>query len=43
MAHFRGKRVPLGFHYNSANNDEWLTPAQIQEEIRLHVDAGFEA
>ena len=43
VAHFQGKRVPLGFHYNSANNDEWLSPAQIQEEIRLHVDAEFVA
>jgi UDP-N-acetylglucosamine 4,6-dehydratase len=42
IGHFGGKRVPLGFHYNSANNDEWLSAEQIREEIRLHVDAGFE-
>jgi len=43
VAHFQGKMVPLGFHYNSANNDEWLSPAQIQAEIRRHVDADFVA
>lgn len=43
VAHFHGRRVPLGFHYDSANNEEWLDAAQIQEEIRLHVDAGFMA
>ncbi|TPG63719.1 UDP-N-acetylglucosamine 4,6-dehydratase (inverting) [Hymenobacter nivis] len=41
--HFNGRRVPLGFHYDSANNDEWLDAAQIQEEIRRHVDADFVA
>ncbi|MBC6698975.1 UDP-N-acetylglucosamine 4,6-dehydratase (inverting) [Hymenobacter sp. BT190] len=41
IRHFNGKRVPEGFHYDSANNDEWLDAAQIREEIRLHVDAEF--
>ncbi|QNH60818.1 UDP-N-acetylglucosamine 4,6-dehydratase (inverting) [Hymenobacter sediminicola] len=41
IAHFNGKRVPEGFHYDSANNDEWLDAEQIREEIRLHVDAEF--
>ena len=41
VAHFHGRRVPTGFHYDSANNDEWLDAAQIQEEIRRHVDADF--
>ncbi|AWM32149.1 UDP-N-acetylglucosamine 4,6-dehydratase (inverting) [Hymenobacter nivis] len=43
VAHFHGQRVPLGFHYDSANNNEWLDAAQIQEEIRRHVDADFVA
>ena len=43
VAHFHGQRVPLGFHYDSANNNEWLDAAQIQEEIRRHVDASFVA
>ncbi|AYA36681.1 UDP-N-acetylglucosamine 4,6-dehydratase (inverting) [Hymenobacter oligotrophus] len=43
IQHFGGKRVPLGFHYDSANNTEWLDAEQLREEIRLHVDAEFEA
>ncbi|WP_345070864.1 UDP-N-acetylglucosamine 4,6-dehydratase (inverting) [Hymenobacter fastidiosus] len=43
IRHFAGKRVAAGFHYNSANNDDWLSAEQIREEIRRHVDAGFEA
>jgi UDP-N-acetylglucosamine 4,6-dehydratase len=39
---FNGKRVPLGFQYDSANNEEWLDAEQIRDEIRLHVDAAFE-
>lgn len=41
ITHFDGKRVPENFHYDSANNDEWLSAEQIREEIRLHVDASF--
>ena len=43
IRHFKGRRTPLGFHYDSANNAEWLDAAQIQEEIRRHVDADFVA
>ncbi|UOQ51077.1 UDP-N-acetylglucosamine 4,6-dehydratase (inverting) [Hymenobacter cellulosivorans] len=43
IRNFRGKRVPDGFYYDSANNEEWLTAEQIREEIRLHVDADFQA
>ena len=39
---FNGKRVPLGFYYDSANNEEWLDAEQLREELRLHVDAEFE-
>ena len=42
IAHFEGKRVPENFHYDSANNDDWLTAEQIREEIRLHVDPAFQ-
>ncbi|CBW25276.1 possible sugar nucleotide epimerase/dehydratase [Halobacteriovorax marinus SJ] len=38
----KGKRLDYGFKYNSGTNDEWLTVAQIREEIRLHVDPSFE-
>ncbi len=41
IRHFNGKRVPEGFHYNSANNDHWLNAEQIRDEIRQHVDADF--
>ncbi|MBC8082722.1 MAG: UDP-N-acetylglucosamine 4,6-dehydratase (inverting) [Hymenobacter sp.] len=41
ITHFGGQRVPLGFHYDSANNDHWLSAEEIREEIRRHVDAGF--
>ncbi|UOR07481.1 UDP-N-acetylglucosamine 4,6-dehydratase (inverting) [Hymenobacter aerilatus] len=43
IQHFHGQRVPVGFHYDSANNEEWLSAEQIREEIRQHVDASFEA
>ncbi|UYZ64515.1 UDP-N-acetylglucosamine 4,6-dehydratase (inverting) [Hymenobacter weizhouensis] len=43
IEHFQGRRVEPGFHYNSANNDHWLTAEQLREEIRLHVDPTFEA
>ena len=42
ITHFHGRRVPENFHYDSANNEEWLSAEQIREEIRLHVDANFE-
>ena len=41
IAQFNGKRVPLGFQYDSFNNEEWLDAEQIREEIRLHVDPNF--
>ena len=40
---FNAKRVPEDFHYDSANNSEWLDAEQIREEIRLHVDPTFQA
>ena len=41
IENFNGKRVPLGFQYDSENNNEWLNADQIRDEIRLHVDAEF--
>ncbi|MGI4875717.1 MAG: UDP-N-acetylglucosamine 4,6-dehydratase (inverting) [Janthinobacterium lividum] len=41
ITHFDGQRVPENFHYDSANNDDWLTAEEIREEIRLHVDPSF--
>ena len=38
---FQGKMVAPGFRYNSQTNDSWLTPEQIREQIRQHVDPLF--
>lgn len=38
---FNGKKVSLGFKYNSGTNIEWLTAEDIREQIRLHVDPDF--
>jgi len=41
MQNYGGSRVEMGFKYNSGTNTEWLSPEQLREQIRLHVDAGF--
>ncbi|KAA9345814.1 UDP-N-acetylglucosamine 4,6-dehydratase (inverting) [Adhaeribacter soli] len=41
MEAFKGKMVEPGFKYNSGTNHDWLTPEQIREQIRLHVDPNF--
>ena len=41
IKHFNGRRVELGFQYDSSNNTEWLDAEQIRKEIRLHVDPNF--
>ena len=38
---YNGRPCPQGFRYNSGENTEWLSVAQIRELIRLHVDPGF--
>jgi UDP-N-acetylglucosamine 4,6-dehydratase/5-epimerase len=38
---FNGKMVAPGFRYNSQTNDAWLSPAEIREQIRRHVDPHF--
>lgn len=40
--HFNAKKVPLGFRYNSGENEEWISVEQIRELIKKHVDPGFE-
>lgn len=37
-----GRPVPDGFRYSSGTNTHWLTPDQIRELIRLHVDPTFQ-
>jgi UDP-N-acetylglucosamine 4,6-dehydratase len=41
MKNFKGKMVEPGFRYNSQTNDAWLTPEEIREQIRQHVDPSF--
>lgn len=41
--HFNAKKVPLGFRYNSGDNDEWLSVEQIRELITTHLYPDFSA
>lgn len=36
-----GKRVSVGFKYNSGTNDQWLTPEALRAEIKRHVTPNF--
>lgn len=42
IEHFGAKKVPAGFFYNSAENDEWETVESLRALIREHVDSNFE-
>jgi UDP-N-acetylglucosamine 4,6-dehydratase (inverting) len=42
-AHFDAEPVPDGFSYNSGTNSEWLTPEEIRNQIRQHIDPEFKA
>ena len=33
-----GKKVPLGFTYNSSNNDEWMTKNDLQDWINKNIN-----
>jgi UDP-N-acetylglucosamine 4,6-dehydratase (inverting) len=39
--HFNATKVPLGFKYNSGENEDWETVESLRELIRLHVDQNF--
>jgi UDP-N-acetylglucosamine 4,6-dehydratase (inverting) len=41
VAHFKAKKVPEGFCYNSETNDEWETIETLREQIKLYVDPDF--
>jgi UDP-N-acetylglucosamine 4,6-dehydratase/5-epimerase len=41
LENFKGKMVEPGFRYNSQTNDAWLSPEEIREQIRQHVDPNF--
>lgn len=43
MSVHRAKMVPEGFRYSSGSNSCWLTPDQIREFIREHLDPDFTA
>jgi hypothetical protein len=36
-----GTLVPPGFHYNSGENDQFLTVQELRRLIQAHVDCGF--
>jgi UDP-N-acetylglucosamine 4,6-dehydratase len=38
----KAAKVPLGFKYNSAENSEWVSVAELRQLIRMHVDPTFE-
>ena len=40
--HFGAVAVPQGFKYNSGENDQWLSPSDIRELIRNHIDPSFQ-
>lgn len=42
IAHFKAKKVPMGFRYNSAENTDWETIEGLREQIKLHVDPNFD-
>jgi len=39
---FHAKSVPIGFSYNSGENDQWIGVEEIREIIKEHVDANFQ-
>lgn len=41
IAHFKGKKVTLGFKYNSGTNTDWLSVEDLRKQIKLHVDPLF--
>ncbi|MGV3504275.1 MAG: UDP-N-acetylglucosamine 4,6-dehydratase (inverting) [Adhaeribacter sp.] len=41
LQNFKGRLVEPGFRYNSQTNHDWLSPEQIRQQIRQHVDPSF--
>lgn len=39
--HFNAKKVPLGFRYNSGENDEWVSVEELRSLIKTHVNPEF--
>ncbi len=40
--HHQGKPVAPDFSYTSSSNTEWLSVADLREQIRAHVDPDFQ-
>lgn len=43
IKYFKAKKTPIGFHYNSGDNIEWLNVDDIRSLITTHVDPQFVA
>jgi FlaA1/EpsC-like NDP-sugar epimerase len=43
IKHFKAKKVPSGFNYNSGENTQWETVESLRSLIKEHVDASFQA
>lgn len=41
IEHYNAKKVPEGFRYNSAENEEWETVESLRGLIKTHVDPTF--
>jgi UDP-N-acetylglucosamine 4,6-dehydratase (inverting) len=41
IKHFKATKVPIGFHYSSGTNENFLTVDEIRNQIRLHVQPEF--
>lgn len=39
---FKAKKVPLGFRYNSGENDQWVNVEALRKLIKEHVDPAFD-
>lgn len=42
LSTFKAKKVPLGFSYNSGENENWETVESLRTLIKEHVDVNFE-
>jgi UDP-N-acetylglucosamine 4,6-dehydratase len=42
ISKFSARKVPVGFKYNSGENDEWLDVPALRKLIREHVDTSFD-
>ena len=41
ISHFNATKVPVGFHYTSGTNEEWISIDEIRTLIKEHVDENF--